>query len=464
VSCLSLQLCECAACCACSLLSKAFNATLRQAVRFGHLLVIVLVYVLAIILGQRYPDEINNYVATLNQNSKYTNLYNINLTNDCDDNNVNECIYRQLIYRASFALFILFTLLMLLTYFSDYINKSLWTLKLLLPTGIFIGFWFIDNSYVNNFAEFSRVISFLWLLIQGFLLFDFAHDSHDIIVTASDREELAGSDSRYWKTIYLLLSACFLVCAFVGFGYLCNGYSGCPLGKFFVIFTFFAGIFTSVVSATDAVKGGLLTPSIMFAYSVFICWYALLSNPDNSCNPYASLNDNPIKNSSIVIVVIISFITLTYCVVNGTVILNVFNPEGDGVMNSQFNIKSGSSNSLDSSSINMTNANNSDIINNNSDDGNNLISNGNNNSVPAAFNESSGTVHERVFFHLLCAWVSCYGSMVLTNWGKTNGAAESTGSDVTGNESMWFKILSQWIFIAIYIVALYVKYRNNSSE
>ena len=457
LSCLSLQLCECAACCACSLLSKAFNATLRQAARCGHLLIIVLVYVLAITLGQRYPDEINNYVTTLNQNSEYTNLYNINLSNDCDINNINECIYRQLIYRASFALFILYASLMILVYFSDYINKSLWTLKIIIPVGIFIGFWFIDNSYVNNFAEFSRVMSFFWLLIQGFLLFDFAHDSHDIIITASDREELAGGDSRYWKSIYLLLSVCFLLCAFVGFGYLCSGYSECPLGKFFVAFTFIAGVFTTFISATDAVKGGLLTPCIMFAYSVFICWYALLSNPDSSCNPYASMNDNPIKNSSIIIVVIISFITLTYCVVNGTVILNVFNPEGEGVMNSQFNNKA-------ESSLNTTNVNNSDInsSSSNSDEGN-LISE-NNTAAAAALSESSGTVHERVFFHFLCMWVSCYGAMVLTNWGKTNGAPEGTGSDVTGNESMWFKILSQWIFIIIYLAALYVKYRNNAIE
>lgn len=38
--------------------------------------------------------------------------------------------------------------------------------------------------------------------------------------------------------------------------------------------------------------------------------------------------------------------------------------------------------------------------------------------------ESSGTAHERVFFHVLMMLAACYGAMMLTNWGKMNGEPE----------------------------------------
>ena len=38
-----------------------------------------------------------------------------------------------------------------------------------------------------------------------------------------------------------------------------------------------------------------------------------------------------------------------------------------------------------------------------------------------SFEQSSGTPMERAFFHALMVLASCYGAMILTGWGKTNG-------------------------------------------
>ncbi len=35
---------------------------------------------------------------------------------------------------------------------------------------------------------------------------------------------------------------------------------------------------------------------------------------------------------------------------------------------------------------------------------------------------NSGTPMERCFFHVLMMLVSCYGAMILTSWGRTDGA------------------------------------------
>ena len=60
---------------------------------------------------------------------------------------------------------------------------------------------------------------------------------------------------------------------------------------------------------------------------------------------------------------------------------------------------------------------------------------------------------------------SCYGAMVLTNWGKTDGSPEGVdnGEQYAGNTSMWLKILSQWVFLGIYFKALHASYLNEQS-
>jgi hypothetical protein len=58
--------------------------------------------------------------------------------------------------------------------------------------------------------------------------------------------------------------------------------------------------------------------------------------------------------------------------------------------------------------------------------------------------------------------VSCYGAMILTNWGKAHGGPEGYGSDKTPLMSMWLKILSQWVFLAMQWRVLYVAYTDNS--
>jgi len=78
--------------------------------------------------------------------------------------------------------------------------------------------------------------------------------------------------------------------------------------------------------------------------------------------------------------------------------------------------------------------------------------------------ESSGSSNERMYFHALMCLASCYGSMVLTSWGKTNGAPEATGDySFAGAESMWLKIISTWLFMLMYFKALHLQYLKNGA-
>ena len=218
-------------------------------------MVLVSVFILAIILGQSYPNDINGY-------NSYTN---VKLTDDCNADYLDSCIYRQLIYRASFSAVMVFGVLALFTFCFDYLNRSFWILKFGAVISIFIGFWWSANYFFSSWANVARVLSFFWLLVQGLLFLDFSHDLHDIIMGAEE-------DSRLTQIFYLVLSIGGFVTAIVGLVFLFLNYTGCALGMFFTVLTLVMGVLTTGLSLLDVVGKGILTPSLMFGYSVFLCW------------------------------------------------------------------------------------------------------------------------------------------------------------------------------------------------
>ena len=123
-ACLSYSLCECVGALACSCCMSIINATLAQATRFGHLLILVSTFALAIGLGKVNYSSIQTYA-------------HINMLSNCDDNYSDECVYRNLIFRASCSLFVLFGVLALISTVTDYANKNLWVLKFVFAYGLF---------------------------------------------------------------------------------------------------------------------------------------------------------------------------------------------------------------------------------------------------------------------------------------------------------------------------------------
>ncbi len=224
-------------------------------IRFGHILVLVSVFVLAIILGKSYPNDINGY-------NSYTQ---VKLTDDCNPDYLDECIYRQLIYRASFSSVMVFSVLAIFSYCFDYLNRSFWILKFGAIISIFIGFWWSSNYFFSSWANVARVLSFFWLLVQGLLFLDFSHDLHDLIMSADE-------ESRLSQIFYLVLSVGGFAAVIVGLVFLFLSYTGCGLGMFFTVLTLFMGVLTTFLSLLDVVGKGILTPSLMFGYSVFLCW------------------------------------------------------------------------------------------------------------------------------------------------------------------------------------------------
>lgn len=258
MSCCALACCECGACVACSCCQGALSA----ASRVGHFVLLGSVMGLAVVLGTYDSDS-------LNDNSYYSQIA---MGGSCYAEYEDTCMYRQLIYRGSFALFLIFAGLAAGTFYSDGLNKGYWPLKFVAAFALFIGFWWSDDWFFNDYAEFTRWFSILWLLAQHILLLDFAHDIHDLIMgKAAEAEETEEGSGTVFYATYIILSLGFLALACLGLAYLFTDYSGCG-GAFFIAVTLIFGIISILLSLWDAVNKGLLTPCIMFAYSVFMCW------------------------------------------------------------------------------------------------------------------------------------------------------------------------------------------------
>ncbi|CAM9467415.1 unnamed protein product [Scytosiphon promiscuus] len=175
-----------------------------------------------------------------------------------------------------------------------YVYANLWPLKFLAVAASLGGALFLpDPALFGVYAEIARVLSIVWMLFQGFLVLDFAHDIHDAIgVKADEQDSISGSSSSifssWWRIFYLVLSASCLVATGVGLTSIFTEYAGCTLGATLAGITVSVGVVTTVLSLVESVGIGLLPPSILFAHSTFLCWYALSSHPDSTCNPSAS--------------------------------------------------------------------------------------------------------------------------------------------------------------------------------
>lgn len=473
LACISTNLCECAICMSCSCLGSIVSSSLGQAARFGHLLIFVAIFLFASLMGGEYQNKIvGNSTYEIVAYVNIPDSLNLeNLISGCDESSVEGCVYNQIIYRASFTLTAFFGLMAIIASYSDSVNRGMWSLKILATFGCFIGFWWGSNDFFNGYAELARVMSFFWLLIQALLVLDVAHDLHDIVLhKAQNESDASGGSSNIWHALYLLLSAGFLACGHVGLDYMYaedEGYTGCKTGMFFVTLGVIISITQLCVSALNSVNGGIMTPSIMFAYATFMTWYALLSSPDIECNPtaYENNSNSNIKRTALGLVVALSLFLLAFCVVNGSTILQIFNASGSGVLETGYG-GYGTSDTASDGAMDNINTTYEDSQSRPAQigytDEENTSNGGDRRSL--AHPDSTGTSKERMFFHGLMCLASCYGCMILTSWGKTNGAPEAVGDySYAGAEGMWLKMISTWVFYLMYFKALHLMYQKNSS-
>lgn len=150
------------------------------------------------------------------------------------------------------------------------------------------------------YAEIARIGSVLFVVLQILILIDFAYDLHEFLVgrmvaydddLAKDGYE-ANACGNKWKVMYIAACGAVLAATVVGVALLYSQYPACGLNTFFVSETVVACTVLTVLSASNAIGKGLLTPLVVAAHSVYLAWGAVTSNPDTECNPGATSSDS----------------------------------------------------------------------------------------------------------------------------------------------------------------------------
>jgi hypothetical protein len=244
-----------------------------------------------------------------------------------------------------------------------------------------------------------------------------------------------------------------LLSSVVGLYYLFTFYSGCDAGHSFTIVTLVVGLLQTILSLLHYVNKGLLTPSCVFAYSTLQTWYSILSSPDLMCNPTANTNNSEVKAASVWIVGIFSITVVLFCICVGAKILEIFSPSGQGLLDESKDLEVtlvGSS-AIKSSELPYTTTSGSS--NRGESDEQEV----------ASYEHERIKSRERVFFHVLMALASAYGTMVLTSWGSTDGSPEkgNAASVYAGNESMWFKVVALWVTLLLYFKMQHAAFVDN---
>jgi len=267
----------------------------------------------------------------------------------------------------------------------------------------------------------------LFILVQLVLLVDFAHRWASRWI-----ERYEETDNKCWFGAMLTCTFLFytivlvaVVCSFVYY----TQSSGCTNNKVFISFQLILSIAISVLAILPSIQeaqptSGLLQSAIISAYTSYLMWSALSSEPDQMCNPLGAMisgstaSDVGAFSWQKVLAAVILFVTVVYSCIRTT---------------------SGGSISI------------------RSDDEEVLITDGNDNDVEIRGqrvhdDEEESVSYSYSFFHFTFFLASLYIMMTLTSW------YEPQGADFTNLQqnwaTVWVKMSSSWICFAIYIWTL----------
>jgi len=312
-------------------------------------------------------------------------------------NGVPACLGNQAVYRLSWGAFFFFMLMCLFTIFVIQIHYHYFLPKFIVFAACCIGWFFLPDSFFDVWQEICRVLSFFFLVLQLIILIDFANDLHEFLINPSGADGDAGEMPCGAKVAYIGLCVAGMgggiagcVCMFIYLG-------DCDLNRFFISMTLIFGFFTTILSCLEKFSKGWLVPSIIFAYATFLCWQAILSSPDPSCNSLAT-GVGSTNLSSLIVGMIIIMVSLIYAcnsAANAAPTLCTFG-------------------------------------------------------VPKKENDPD---QKNYFFHFVMAMGCMYMAMILTNWGKSTGEDSNTNTGIS-KESMWIKISSQWLAYSLYLWSL----------
>uniref|UniRef100_A0A1I7UVV1 Serine incorporator 1 n=1 Tax=Caenorhabditis tropicalis TaxID=1561998 RepID=A0A1I7UVV1_9PELO len=352
--------------------------------------------------------------------------------NDYAGINCQHAIGYQAVYRvcagASSFFFLMMVLMLGVSTSQDgrsSIQNGFWFFKYLLMFGLIAGFFFIGSESLSAPLMYIGMFgAFLFILIQLILIVDFAHGLAESWVEQSE-----DNDSRAcYAGLLVTTFGGYLLCL-IAAGYVFSNYAigdGCGLPKFFVIVNVFICATISILSVSPMVqevmpRSGLLQAVVISGYIIYLTWSALLSNPNESCNPtVANVTQSTIPTGKqdekfvtpMPVHSLVSLLIWLICLIYASI-----------------------RNSSNTSLGKITGGTEEAVQLNDVEGG------------KAYDNEEEGVAYSYSFFHFMFCLASLYVMMTLTSWYHPDSDLAHLNSNMA---SVWVKILSSWICAGLY--------------
>ncbi|TFJ86617.1 hypothetical protein NSK_002271 [Nannochloropsis salina CCMP1776] len=377
------------------------------------------------------------------------------------------CYGFQAVYRLSFVDFFFFLALALGSKFVVGVHTHAWGLKYLVFLGFLIGMFFVDNKVFAGYVHLARVASLVYLVAQVVTLINFSYNMHTTLMGKVDAAESSGetNGAKFYKVIYLCLSLFCLAGGLTGIGLLYAFYAHCRLSQFWITLTLLVSLACLFSSLLDRIGMGLLTPSVLFLYFDYQCWSAILSNPDPACNKTASLASSKAKSWNTAVALVFLAVSLTYTgwSTYRSIVGTELQPEqvaaaaagGSGAGAGGENLTK-----ILTGEGGTTTTATPVIVAEEGDEEKGGAA------VPTLTAADQAEASLIWIFHLLLALGGAYMAMAITNWGNANGIPDGVGDgdSTVGRESMWLKIVSQWITMLLYAWSLWAPVCRGEGE
>ncbi|XP_061993613.1 uncharacterized protein LOC133711520 isoform X1 [Rosa rugosa] len=312
----------------------------------------------------------------------------------------NECLAAEGVLRVSLGCFLFYFSMFLSTVGASKLNESRdtwqsgwWSAKIVLWIAFIIIPFLLPSAIIKIYGVVAHFGAGVFLLIQLISIISFIRWVNDCCQS---------SKSERCQIHSMLIATTAYVVSLVGIIMMYIWYSpdpSCFINIFFITWTLVLLQLMTSVSLHPKVNAGILTPGLMGLYIVFICWFAIRSEPvaGNLCNRKAEASQHRDWLS------IISFVIGVLAIVIAT-----FSTGIDSKCFQTLQFKKDETESEDD--------------------------------VPYGYG----------FFHFVFATGAMYFAMLLISWNTTNHTMEKWTIDV-GWTSTWVRIVNEWIAVCVYL-------------
>lgn len=327
-----------------------------------------------------------------------------------------QCAGNQVVLRFSLSLTLFFALMTVCTIprALSAIHHTCFPAKLILYAGFLALAFFVPESGLLKYAEFSRFAAIMFLILQIMVLVDFAYTWNRNWVDRDRTKFLVG---------ILVSCVVFYVISIVSWAYLFVAFNK-PECSFYRALISVSIVFSALVTLTSisdySPHGALLPSAIVTAYTSYLLYSALRVSA--SCT---AIRDEMTSTPQLIFGFLLATISIVYSSYN----LSTSQPQ---VMDQQ---DTGYFEIVESDSLKLENE---EIV----DETNNNLA-----SVDSVIEPASRIP----FFHFIMTLASLYSGMLLTSWTSVLTDAPVASAGV---RTLWVNILTQWGVFTLYLWTL----------